>query len=314
LSSLSYGSLLLFFPALEIIRDKRNLDLVTVTFLLLLFYLGLDAMYQYHYGHDFLKSMPRGVFLSATGKDPLLGNLIAVFLPISFTLYYLLPDFLNKTERLGLYVLLTFPAYFFLSLSGRRIGWLSFAVAAAIYCWVRFGKLASVPIVLGVLALPFSGDPRMALNIITGDIRWKIWTAAYEVFQKHWLLGTGLDTFKQAQIKYKDVVFMGGKHVECTHNIYWGFLVDTGMVGLSIFLAFSIGCALYAFDTYKKISPMNPPLSHQIFCFMLSWLAFLMIAFAGIDFYATWMVGSPMVVLGAMMGACIMSRDLITRD
>lgn len=314
LSAVSYGSLLLFFPALEMVRDKKSFDLVTMAFLLLLFYLGLDALYQYHYGHDFFLSIPKGPFLSATRKDPLLGNLVAVFLPISFSFYYLLPKILNKAERLGLYILLTFPPYFFLCLSGRRTGWIAFAVVTAIYCWVRFGKLASVPIVLGALALPFSGAPRMALNSITGDIRWKIWAAAYEVFQKHWLLGTGLDTFKQAQIKYNDVVIMAGKHVECTHNIYWGFLVDTGAVGLLIFLASSIGCALYAFDTYRKIRPVNPPLSHQIFCFVLSWLAFLVVGLAGIDFYATWAVGSPVVVLGALMGACIMSRDVIKRD
>ena len=309
LSSLSYDSLLLFFPAFEFVKDKRRLFVMAAVFTAVAVYLGLDSIYQYHYGHDLLRSMPKRGYLSATMKDPLLGSMVAIFIPITLSLFHLLPNFWNRVAKLSIYLLLTFPAYFFLLYSGRRIGWIAVAVIIILYIGALYGKLASAPILFGALVLPFSGIPRLSFAELFGDIRWKIWAVAFEVFQKNWLFGTGLNTFKQAQIKYGIAILRRKKYIECPHNIYLGLLIDAGIIGLLSFILLSAVYLLYAYDTCKKIKPASKELSHQIFCFILAYLAFLVVSLAGIDFYKTWMMGSPMIILGVTMGACVMARN-----
>jgi O-antigen ligase len=309
---LSYESLLLFFPALEFCRKARDVKLLLFSFTILLLYLGLDGVYQQMYGHDFFFSVKKGEYLSGPMKDPHLGTMVSIFLPISLGIVYLVPRSWGWVSKGFLYLVLTFPGWFFLLGSGRRIGWVGVGVAFWLYLLSRYGWLYSLPIVIALSFSPFLGLSRFSLPHLLDDPRIPVWSTVLELFKHNWFLGTGLNTFKEAQFKYNRFVFWwDGEFIDCPHNIYLGFLLDTGVIGCAVFLSVFFGFPIYMLLTYRKIRKDNPRYAGVLLCFLLAFVSFLIAASAGMDFYRPWMMASPMMILGIGIGLSLQEETEI---
>lgn len=317
LSKVSYDSLLLFLPGLEFCRKRKDVKLLIGAFTLVLLYLGLDGLYQYATDRDFFFSIPRGIYLSATMRDPHLGTMVAISLPVTFGLFYLMPERWNFALKLFLYAALTFPAGFFLLESGRRIGWVAIGFAALIYVSVRFGWLSCLPVLAGLLSLPFLGLSRFSLPALLKDDRLPVWNTALKLIPHNWLFGTGLDTFKQAQLKYNLSVFWDWKpyeHIDCTHNIYLGFIVDTGLIGFIVLSAVFVGYPVYMYFRIREIRRTNEGCAYVMLSFLSAFAAFLVAGAAGLNFYKPYMMASPMIILGSGLGLSVQNGSFFGKE
>lgn len=309
LDHLSYDSLLLFFPALEFVKNKRHLDILILAIVVLCLYLGLDALFQFFLDRDFFFQNPKvgnGRMLTATRDDPLLGNLVAIFLPVTFSLFGFFPAAWSKFKSFIMYALLTFPAYFFLIFSFRRTGYIAFGTALFVYFLIKRQFLKSAIFLAAFCSLFIVGPPRFLLEKVLQSGRWELWKTALLVWKENMFLGTGLDTFKSAQILYdKEIFFRGDIYKAYPHSLFVSLLVDTGLIGFTAFIMFFVLSVMFLFRSLGQIKSTDPVYSQKILTFAISMLAFLIVSLGALNLYSPFMMASPMILFGAAVGSCL---------
>ncbi|MCF8106057.1 MAG: O-antigen ligase family protein [Desulfohalobiaceae bacterium] len=306
LDHVSYDSLLLFFPALEFVKHKKDINGLVIAVTALLFYIGGDALYQCIFGHDLFFQMPKfGFMLTATRDDPLLGNLVAIFLPITFSFFYLAPDSWSKLKKTIIYILLTFPAYFFLFFSFRRTGFIAFAFALTMYFLLKRKLLSGLLVLSASFLFFFIGPTRFLFSQIARSLQWEIWKTALVLSKENILFGSGLNTFKAMQIIFKKPVYYAGEYFESTHNLFLGLLVDTGLLGLAVFLLFLFLCLKSIHRSSSALKEYSASASGIVFFFNLSLFAFFIAAIGALDLYSPYMMAPPFIILGTALGSCL---------
>ncbi|MFW6054778.1 MAG: O-antigen ligase family protein, partial [Thermodesulfobacteriota bacterium] len=306
LDHVSYDSLLLFFPALEFVKDKKDIPGLPIAVIILLFYIGGDALYQFISGHDLFFQMPKFDFmLTATRDDPLLGNLVAIFLPLTFSFFYLVPDSWSRLKKTIIYILLTFPAYFFLLFSFRRTGFIALAFALTMFFLLKRKLFSGLLVGSAFFLFFFIGPTRFLFSQIAKSLQWEIWKTALVLSRENLFLGSGLDSFKTMQIAYQKPVYIAGEYVSCTHNLFLGLLVDTGLLGLTVFLLFLFLCLKSIHQCGLALKEHSASSSGIVFFFNLSLFAFLVAAIGALDLYSPYMMAPPFIILGTALGSCL---------
>lgn len=126
-------------------------------------------------------------------------------------------------------------------------------VIAALACYRR---RAGTAVVLGLIVVAlgawFSVNPQ-AWNRITdfddgGTGRGDLWAVGWEIFQDHPVHGAGLNNFRAESFRYVrrpgelKRVDLIAERPDIVHNTYLQLLVETGLVGLVLFMALILAC------------------------------------------------------------------------
>jgi O-antigen ligase len=305
---------ILFLAAIEFANCKKRLYLLCFLFAIAAFVQGCDGVYQYIYGVDFFKGTATwGSRLTGSLDSPRVGNYMAMsILPclIIWELFRIKKEYI-KGALLTLLIIL--PAVFLWYFAQSRSSYFGLVIAFVFLVILQrnlvlkkmFSIVASIPILFILL-----NDEQMTrLSRMFHDIRiTQIWPAALEVFYSAPLLGVGNGCFKHGYQHLGITMTWQGSTVNYPHphNIYLQLLAETGVVGFSLFFIFIFSTAIW---TWKIIfNNMETRYREYFYPTSLLWVSFfggyLVTALGAHSFFRTWWLGTSMILLGAVVGAC----------
>lgn len=313
------GAFTLFLIGLEFIRNKRDLKIVIALFTVASFYEGLDGIYQYIVGVDFIRgdpplSGPTGIRLTGSMKTYRVGNYMSLILPISLGAWVLLPSTWSRWQKAIFMTVILFPGMFLFLGAQTRSGFLGFFVAAtALYALLRgfTWKILAGGAVLLSWAL-FFGSKRTSFEMILQDGRiQELWPYALKVFQSSPLLGVGLNSYNPGVHALGLEFQRHSQSIQHPHNIYIQFLCEMGIIGLAVLICFF---ATYLIWSLRHIingltakEERNPWIMTSFF-----WTAFIGYTATGLsghDFFRPWWLGTAFSILGIVMGSCLTLRS-----
>jgi len=124
---------------------------------------------------------------------------------------------------------------------GMLIVLIAYTLEMRRFMWIA---AASVLLAVGALSLPEAVIERLTtglaqsdVNAVSGGRVTQIWPLLLPVIGDHWLLGSGMES-----ILWSPPVRSGALVVTQPHNAYLGLLLDYGVVGAVMILAFHIWC------------------------------------------------------------------------
>ena len=102
-----------------------------------------------------------------------------------------------------------------------------------------------------------------------GSHRGQIWKQAWALFQeKPWLGGGPGTTGQRFTIEWYSEVRNTVAKVSNAHNVYLGYLVNTGIVGAGLYLA-AIGVSLVTWIKRRKHGALYPALGAAFLCYLI---------------------------------------------
>jgi O-antigen ligase len=130
------------------------------------------------------------------------------------------------------------------------------------YRGARGQALVWVAMAASVMAIWFSTSPDAWSRVTSfndaGNGRQDIWHVAWEISKDHPLAGVGLNNFRAVSPGYVrkpgalHYAALLADHPHVVHNVYLQLLVETGVIGLGLFLAFLIGCIRLALRAARR--------------------------------------------------------------
>jgi O-antigen ligase/Tfp pilus assembly protein PilF len=266
LSYLAYGLLYWAWVSnMDAKKSIRSLYFLTASFILVCLYgvaqrLGVDK-------DIWVQDVVNRVF-SSLGQPNWLAAWIVAVVPLTWVFW--LEKGKSKTGYVlwGLASLLSFLVLLF---TKSRSGLLGFAVADAVFWFFVFRKNTKITLswhisilalaaVLGTIWTPsisslLAGQPAQEVapepgGTESGDIRKIVWKGAIEIWKKHPILGTGVETFAYSYWGVRPAQHNLTSEWEYlynkAHNEYLNFAANTGSLGFVSYLAF-ISVAVLAF-------------------------------------------------------------------
>ena len=164
-----------------------------------------------------------------------------------------------------------------------RGAWLGFLIAMMLFL-LMYSKKVLVVGLFGVLAIPFLPFvlPQSILDrfLSIGNLgdtstsyRVHIWEGTLNMLRDHFLGGIGVGTEVFGEI-YPRYSLSGIEAAPHSHNLYLQILVETGILGLILFLIFLFTFARHNFTFYSKPLPHAPRIFNAaLFCGILAVLA-----------------------------------------
>ena len=222
---------------------------------------------------------------SYLGHPNFLAEMIEMNIP--FLLVYAVAGQKNKKIKIaaGVTAIMT---CFVLALTASRGALLGLGIGGIIYCIIRFGSLSrmdkkkimgmalAICLVLGITAgtffIKYNGN-KGAVRSYDYE-RVLLWKSSYAMWQDHKLVGIGLRHWHDEYINHYILPDAKEKELTQPHNIYAYWFSQTGVVGGTGFILFTIGIFVYL---CKKLRA-NP---NDIFLNALFW-AFLTVMFHGL--------------------------------
>ena len=314
-----HGAFTLFLVALEFVRSARDLKLLIGLFCVAGFYEGLDGIYQYVTGFDFVRGDPpmggpTGIRLTGSMKTFRVGNYMSMILPVCLGAWFLLPQVWKSWRKILFMTAILFPGLFLFLGAQTRSGFLGFFVAlVALYTLLRG---LSWRIVTGGTALLawalFFGSKRTSFDMILKDGRiQELWPYALKVFENAPLLGVGLNSYNPG-VRALGLTFqMHSQTIQHPHNIYLQFLCEMGIIGLATLLCFLLTYMTWSLRNIIQGLALNGegriPWILTSF-FWVSFLGYMASGISGHDFFRTWWLGMAFSLLGIILGSCLTFR------
>lgn len=305
----------LLFIGLEIVKNHKDIVRLIVLFCIAGFYQGLDGIYQWFTGVDFINGYEvnrwhGGVRLTGSMKTPRIGNYLSLVVPMAMGFWWVLPQHWSRLTRFGMLVLLFFPPIFLLIGSQTRSGILG-AFCAVLIFFILFQGFSWKQLILAsgvaIWAL-FWGFKRTAWETLMQDPRFsEVWPHALAVFKSAPILGVGLNSYNPGVHSLGLEFVRESSFLQHPHNIYLQFLCEMGIVGLIILLVFYGSYLMWSLDKIKhglKNSAKNKAWIMAA-CFWASFLGYMVTAISGHDFFRTWWLGLALSILGVVMGSCL---------
>lgn len=318
-----HRGLVMPFVALEVGRRSRWLAWAILAMAAMSLLQGLDGLWQFHAGRDFLRGLPTiggrltGSFASYRVGD-LMAMALAPCLALPQALHAVFPERWPRPPRWSLALLA--PGVFLWVFAQSRSGYAALCVSVMGYyflvrgfSWIKLG----ISGVAGGLLVAF-GPKRVGLDEVLSDGRTQeLWPLALKVFE-HWpVLGSGLGTYRTA---YQELGYQmhhpGNLDILHPHNLFLQFLAEGGIVGLAFLLAFLAVPLVWAWGHIRQGLRQGQDAAHWHMA-AACWAAFLGYPFMGIgtahEFMRTWWLGLAMALLGLTLGACLRCREPETR-
>jgi len=302
----------LFAVALEhwILRQQKWRDWLLYSCMYSIGFLAIDAIFQYITGVDIFGHAKIGSRLTASMNKMVVGITIAwMFLPA-------LMGLVSKRKFIPAFIfgLLCVVAVLF---SGERMALLlvlsSLLIASLLIKKLRKPAIIIMPIVAlflaGVLYLkPALYERQVAstvvvLNNFLGSPYGVIWSSAINITKDYPLFGVGLNNFREVcpDAKYGPEVAQSG-YSRCgthPHNIYLQWLVETGIVGLSGFMA-------AMFFVFKRLLSVCPQHRHDalFIALVLTFALRLWPLASSTSFFHAWFAIPLWLVIGWALAIC----------
>lgn len=170
------------------------------------------------------------------------AEVILIFLPFYFAAFFNTKSVITRLVYLGMAV----PPTLSMLMTLSRGAWVALAIAAVAYVFFKEKRLIPVFILLGIAAIPFL--PRsilMRLKTLMNpadssySTRIEIWKTVAPILKDYWLAGLGLgnETLLRVSKNYYSFVAKGSIPSH-THNLYLQIFIETGIFGITSFLAF----------------------------------------------------------------------------
>ncbi len=240
--------IILYFIVAEFIADKRRLKNVCLIMLVSALMIGVDCIFQYFLGFDFLRSWPlqagriTGSFQMPGDLAGFLGPILCLSLSLSFLKLKKGIKYFLRIETILLLGLLL--------ISLARGAWFGFAVAVCFLGILENRKILyftlAFLLILGIIVPYLIETPVNILGHIKSIFvlsdpssldRKTIWQAAIRMIEAKPLFGHGFTTFMGNFAKFgKDYYYLKYGIVPYAHNCYLQIAAETGIVGLASFL------------------------------------------------------------------------------
>ncbi len=304
--------ILFFFVGVECVHGMRDIKRFILLFCIMSFYEGLDGIYQYITRYDLFRNLPTwGSRLTGSFLTPRVGGLMALVLPPVMGIFFLWKSLWSKRVRYFFTLILMSPGLFLLVGAQSRSAYIGFLFACfSLIFFFRGTKWLkiSIPLILILSTFLILQSPHRVSyeNAITDPRIAHIWPAAVKIFTHAPILGVGIGGFGGA-VANNLGLSMPDVWTTHPHNIYLQFACETGLVGLSLFLAW---ISSYLWWSWKKIrsgwnNASNPAYWGMAFCFWTSYIAYLGTSLSARDFFRPWWLGLSLAILGILIGACI---------
>jgi hypothetical protein len=318
LQSSAQNGFVLFFAGLECVRSLRDLKNFTWLFAAVTCWQGLDGMYQYFTGKDFLKGEPTMYGrLTGTMSSPRVGNFMSLAMLPALGVWKLWPGAWSLVKRSAFMFLIMAPGMFLLVFSHTRSGYIGFTVGIIALTLIYHGLSRKVLLAGAALAV-FTGSllafgPKfISYENVVSDGRWELWGFCIEIFKEYPILGTGINTFNEAYNKLGLEPVITPSHNAHPHNIYLQFLAETGIIGLS-FLLIYLGTFILTALRHVRRHIARVPDSTRWFltaCLLCGFIGYTATAMSAHNYFRAWWLGIASAVLGMSMGASVIGlRD-----
>ncbi len=240
-----FAFMAMYFVIINSVNSKKTLNNLLITFALSGFCVCLYGLCQYLFGWDTNQAwMDEEMFedikmriYSTLGNPNVLGEYILLALPAAIGLMWTRKKAYSKIVYAGISALM-FGA---LILTFSRGCWLGIMLAAAIFITFAAGKLWG----LSLIALPVLPMvlPESIINRFTSignmedsstSYRVYIWMGTLAMIRDFWISGIGMgqEAFTQVYPFYS----YNGIVAPHSHNLFLQILVESGVVGIAVFL------------------------------------------------------------------------------
>jgi O-antigen ligase len=242
------------FPIFAVAMQRLVLDetiwrrRLATTALVALGALALDALIQYATGRDVLGHPMRGFRLTAFYRHFWVGAMLSwLFVPVTF-------HFVDR-KRYALAAAFGVCCFAAIVLSGDRMALLgtllALVLAGLVFRKARKTFLIALPLALALLALVLAVSPSVYHRQVASTVETirgfekshyaTIWRSTLRIWSDAPLFGVGRGGYRAvcADPKYGPLYPDGPSMPRCathTHNIYLEWLVESGLVGLGMFL------------------------------------------------------------------------------
>jgi O-antigen ligase len=161
-----------------------------------------------------------------------------------------------------------------LAATQSRAGLLAAALACVAALVVQRGRgrlyaAALISLVVGVGALWFTANPEAWQRISSfddgGNGRSDLWLVAWRMTQDHPLAGVGIGDFPLRSAAYVrepgslEYVRLIAERPHVVHNTYLQVLVETGIIGLGLFVAVVLACMAAAWRASRLLDKAHEP-------------------------------------------------------
>ncbi|MBU1112447.1 MAG: O-antigen ligase family protein [Candidatus Omnitrophica bacterium] len=267
------GFLLFYFA--QVFLNKKQIKWLIGLFLLSSLLINIDGLHQVIKGVSFIRNYPmlfHNDLLAPTATFRHYND-FASYLVVSF---FLLFGFLLSTRQLSYRLILVLFLPLLLTnlfLTYSRGAWLSLMILIIfvfLFATTKRIKIVSLVFILGLLtalvSIPVIQERFLSIFKYGGDAdRFRVWKAAFLMFNSSPLIGKGIGTFMDYLKQYGSQYFI----VQYAHNCYLQILAETGMIG---FLAFFWFLGELFSRGYRSIKANKNYLSMGIFCALSAFL------------------------------------------
>lgn len=255
----------------------KALNKLILTIGLIIFFVSIDTIYQYFFGHDIFGIEPSydtnpyrlsGPF----GKELIVGGYIS-FLSAPVISYCFLN--LNKSFNLKNFYFIIFilTTFFAVLLSGERMSLLFYC--CNIFCLLFFIDKKKIILISSLLIITLfsmytlNQNVKSRINNFIFDLKnfensnhARLFSSAYNIWKDNKISGVGLKNYRiicdESQIdKLTDKQTLCSTH---PHNIYLEFLSETGLIGLILFSIFIINFLIFIKKHFKKLDNIQKPI------------------------------------------------------
>jgi len=117
--------------------------------------------------------------------------------------------------------------------TGSRGAWVGLIIGLIVQVWMTGHRRRTLILGISLLTLVMIYPeiiPRTDTLVSTFNVRFIVWSNAFDIFQEHWLVGTLPLHFGQLFLE------RAGFHVFHAHNVFLGVATEFGVIGLCLFL------------------------------------------------------------------------------
>ncbi|MDD5428206.1 MAG: O-antigen ligase family protein [Candidatus Omnitrophica bacterium] len=258
----------LFLIVKEIINTRKKLEELCVMALISCGIVILDGLFQYYiYPIDILHSYP--VFARSqyslgapTASFPFPNDyaawLIMFIFPVGIYAFFarggIIASITNAVILIGL--------LYSLVLTNVRGALVGFFTSIGLFSMIRLKKIGAVLFLVLLAAFFLINISRIpqVLSMKSMEDRGVIWQNSWEIFKKHPVIGNGLNTFYAEYMKIRNDEYRGIRG-SYAHNCYLQMASDTGITGLTAFLAFIAAVLIKGFRAANR---MKDPLYYSV--------------------------------------------------
>ena len=242
-----------FYSLTNSISENSEIIILMRAFVLFSFFVSIYGIFQ-TFGIDFVNWTFKKSPLSTLGRRNFAAEYLVMIFPYLYTLILI-----SKNKEKFIYIFISIFLFTHLILTFTRASWISFFFSSLFFLFslkkfkLKLKKLQATFLLFIILISPvFSQVKKFEKGSV--KTRLLIWKTTLRISKDHLLTGIGPGNFEIVYplyaSKYKDSILPPDVNIKNVHNDYLEVMVETGIIGLSIFLWF----LSVPFFLYKNIS------------------------------------------------------------